>query len=706
MINADRDMKSTPTREDHQLIREMVRRAKPGSVLVLAALDHSSLAEEFCKGAPHVGASITVLSLDEGLDYLLERSGSQFISLRKLVPPGIYAGMDKLAEEMAGRWNWLHGGDITEFEGVSYASLVQWEMTYYFARVMKSVLDAQAVTCAGLGNTFFIPVRPSLQAMILFRDRAIMGDPPESLFAEALSYMGKDHMRVERLLLPATSAWRPNRPNYRMLISQIIQRWIMRLVLHTLPKRCVYVQDEYYLGPELTRVLAADGQYQVVHESPGRLRQCLQAIREHGVLHIPPNWFGRTAAGGARRRAAAQFFGGAESPVTGVRSNRSLLFRDVDLGPLVERKLSFLFEQRFPELAAEQEQVRSWVKATRICSTVLLEEVMQWSRQVITGGRLEGITSVCVQHGVTGYDDDVMPHVGFIPVAADVTAVWGEIARTWLRTAGVPEEQIAVVGCPRFDRYPQEAPPPVSEEDRQAFFAHLGIPPTKHFVLYAETGAIPYLFPKYPGFHDTSANLEILLTTMRRLPGCHLGIRLRYGANDPYAVLYQDIINYSMCDNVSFLPQLPLTELLPYSEFTVVSSSGIAIEALYYDHPLIVVDLTGYHRIMPIVEYGAGVLVNSPEEFVEFVRRYNVDASMRAELRRGRARLLNDEVASRDGGASRRVVELLDYLISHGAAATRAAIKEGRGVVKARTVWGSEAVPAGSDRKGDDVTRA
>ena len=654
-------------------IREVVGAAPRGSVLVLAALDHAGMVAGASALTNRSGDPLTLLSIDEGLDYLLERSGCPFISLSQLLPSDAYADIERLAEELGGQWNLLEGRDITEFEGVSYAFLVQWEIVLLLARIMKGIVDAQAVTSAGLGNMFLIPVRPGLDAMVRYQRRDIMGDQPESFFADALDHIGGGRIQIRRVPLSGEPAKQRDSSRWRIRLSQSIQRCIVRTALPWIRGRRIYVEDEYYLGPELIRALAANGRHRVVRETSAGVRECFQALRGQGLLHVPPAWFGSRPAREAMRRAATHFSKvGWERLTSG--SNEALWFRDVNLGPLLERKLQFLFGQRFPQLAAEHAQIGAWVKATGICGSVLGEQVMQWSRQVVAAGRPLGMASLCVQHGVAGYRD-IGPRHGFIPVAADVTGVWGEISRTWMERAGVPPEQLVVVGCPRFDRYPQAGRPPVSPKDREAFCARAGIPPAHRLILYAEAPAQAYLTPNFGHtFRTARRNLEIILMAMRQLPGFRLGIRLRYGVDDPYAPLYQDLVDRLSSGNVSFLPRLPLDESLLHSEFTVVSFSGVAIEALYYEHPVIVVDSSGYHRFMQIVEYGAGFLANSPEEFVEFVRRYDADPALRAELQRGRERLLRDQVTWRDGGASERVIQVLDSLVNRGSAATRAAI--------------------------------
>lgn len=639
----------------------MVRTAPRGTVLVLAALDHATLFEAPSGVTNGSGNPITLLSIDDGLDYLLERRGCRFIPLRQLLPSGAYDGIDRLAEEMAWQWSIVDGQDLTEFEGVSYASLVQWEMTCLFARVMKSVVDARAVAYADLGDTFFIPVRQD--PMIQYRHWYITGDNPESFFADALSEIGEGAIRIQRIVLRSEPARQRNGSRWRIRLSQTIQRWTISVVLPWIRWRRVYIENEYYLGPELMRALTANGGYQLVRETPAGLQHCLAALRGQGPLHIPPAWFGCRAARKARRRAVAHFCGGARDRVRSVQSNGSLQFRDVNLAPLVERKLEFLFAHRFPQLAAEQAQIRGWVKSTGIRASVLAEEVMQWSRQLIAAGRPVGMRSLCVQHSVMGFRD-MGPRLGFIPVAADVTGVWGEISRRWMERAGVPPQQLAVIGCPRFDGYPQNERPSVSTKEREEFCAQVGMPPSDRLILYAETPAEPYLFPYFDyTFHNTRANLELLLRAMRQLPRFWLGIRLRQGPDDVYAALYQDIVDRYALGNVSFLPQMCLKEVLSHSELTVVSFSTVAIEALYYGHPVVVVDSTRYHRIIPIVEYGAGIIANSPEEFVEFVRRYDADPGLGAELAHGRQRLLREEVAWRNGSSSHRVVELIDNLL-------------------------------------------
>ncbi|WP_054941676.1 hypothetical protein [Paenibacillus ihuae] len=71
------------------------------------------------------------------------------------------------------------------------------------------------------------------------------------------------------------------------------------------------------------------------------------------------------------------------------------------------------------------------------------EDVVSRSLAVIGG--MNGIPSICLQHGI------LMGEEAFIPVFSSHVAVYGEYEKTWYVTRGLEDERIAVIGHPRYD---------------------------------------------------------------------------------------------------------------------------------------------------------------------------------------------------------------------------------------------------------------
>lgn len=67
------------------------------------------------------------------------------------------------------------------------------------------------------------------------------------------------------------------------------------------------------------------------------------------------------------------------------------------------------------------------------------------SRTIVAAASSKGVPSICMQHGL------IIREESFLPVFSTVHAVYGKYEREWYINKGVLENQIEIVGHPRFD---------------------------------------------------------------------------------------------------------------------------------------------------------------------------------------------------------------------------------------------------------------
>ena len=148
---------------------------------------------------------------------------------------------------------------------------------------------------------------------------------------------------------------------------------------------------------------------------------------------------------------------------------------DQDLWPVARPLFEWLFFVYFPALLPHIAVARHLLDQHRPAIVVSADVDDKHNRLYVELARQRGIPSLEVQFGTYGAGN-----VEWQFFEADQLAVWGEQARDFMLTQGVPGGRIRITGSPRNDAAVRAAAAP-----SRAALDRLGVPATQRTVLYA-----------------------------------------------------------------------------------------------------------------------------------------------------------------------------------------------------------------------------
>ncbi|WP_078430390.1 CDP-glycerol glycerophosphotransferase family protein [Alkalihalobacterium alkalinitrilicum] len=103
------------------------------------------------------------------------------------------------------------------------------------------------------------------------------------------------------------------------------------------------------------------------------------------------------------------------------------------------------FIQTIPQLLMNLESIINCFKDVRISCVIVGTTEDSLSRSIVAVASLNGVPSICMQHGL------IVREEGYFPVLTTKQAVYGEFEKKWYLSKGVLEQQIEIIGHPRFD---------------------------------------------------------------------------------------------------------------------------------------------------------------------------------------------------------------------------------------------------------------
>jgi glycosyltransferase involved in cell wall biosynthesis len=315
----------------------------------------------------------------------------------------------------------------------------------------------------------------------------------------------------------------------------------------------------------------------------------------------------------------------------------------VDLGPVAFPLIQTLLKIRIPMALPALEGLQAIIQRERP-QIVLSVPDRQWrAKAAIELGRRANIASLTIQAAV------ISGHARYDAIFADRAAVMGDLSRRLWKGQGVPGNKLVVTGAPRFDDKYQWDP---GAADR--IRAALDIPSDKPIITFATQPLAMAVVEQ---------NVNHVVRAAERFLDHQLVFKVHPRED---VARYQSLLAKLDACNVVIAQQVDLNALLQASDLVITGFSTVALEAMIFQRPVLIINLTGEPDPVDYVSSGAALGAYAPQDIVKQMERLLTDAEVNAALSENRRRYVMDQLYKVDGQAARRVVELMQRLADRG----------------------------------------
>jgi glycosyltransferase involved in cell wall biosynthesis len=355
-------------------------------------------------------------------------------------------------------------------------------------------------------------------------------------------------------------------------------------------------------------------------------------------------------------------------------------FEGVDLWEATSTTMTFFFLFWLPIAVYYTEAMASFIRREKPDVVMLVGDQGVYGRCFLAAAQALGVPTVGVQSRVISKDDRQYAHrAGAVPATGrfvgttlcpipDRTAVFGELTRNILIGAGgYPEDGVVVTGQPSDDLLN------AMREDgaRERICRRLNISAEATLVVLAiqtRTGLS----------HEHNVKLvRNGLEAIREFPEHRLLVKFYPGEEPP---LRRRIAREKgLLDEIVLAKAVNLFDLLQACDLLITSCPTVALEAMLFGKPVVVIETPGAGEMMSYAEVGAAVCVTDAGQLVSVIRSVLTDEAVRRRLDEGRARFVAGHLHPRDGNAARRVVELALTMADEHARQAAGSIQGGTG---------------------------
>jgi UDP-N-acetylglucosamine 2-epimerase len=280
---------------------------------------------------------------------------------------------------------------------------------------------------------------------------------------------------------------------------------------------------------------------------------------------------------------------------------------------------------------------------------------------LVTAAKLENIPQLALQHGVIHpthvgyrYAQDEISRDGcvtspYCPIP-DITAVYGPYHKDILtKVSAYPKDSVVVTGQPRYDILYHAN----KIYDKEIFFKKYKINPKHEIVLWAT---------QCHGLsnEENIKNFKKVFETMQNINDATLIIKQHPGEGKRYTKMIEKYLNSYRINAVIASKDSDTYELLYVCDLMITRHSTTAMEAVALNKPVIILNLSGEPDPVEYVKEGVVLGVYKEEGLKSAIEKLLQDDS---ELAKNRAKYIEKYLYRIDGGATERVVNLIEEMI-------------------------------------------
>jgi len=323
--------------------------------------------------------------------------------------------------------------------------------------------------------------------------------------------------------------------------------------------------------------------------------------------------------------------------------------KDINYWDIMKDHLEDVFTVQLPNWIRTYYAAIDLIEAEEPSLIVFTYDAMPHEKSIILSSRFNNTPTLEVQHGVTNVD------IGFVPLYTDKVAVFGENSKQFFIGYGIDENRIEITGRPLYDSWTKDS------KKNSEVLKHPDIPKEGRIILMATSALFHH---RLDTFNNIKNMYSSVVKTVRQFPDHTLVIKLHPS---------EDVDNYRYAtedpDNVIFVKDIGLTELINRSDMVITDISTIGLEAIMLGMPVITLNYTDKKDAMPYASSGAAIGVYKPDDLKEAIDKILHDEDTQRTLEESRKQFLQDYLYKLDGRSSERVARLIEKMIDENQSA-------------------------------------
>jgi len=341
----------------------------------------------------------------------------------------------------------------------------------------------------------------------------------------------------------------------------------------------------------------------------------------------------------------------------------TFVFDGFPLDKMMKPRLEEICKKTFPKIAARIDYFYNLLQKDKVSLIIVDEDVCVFNKSLVLVANNLGIKSIVIQHGFLGSVKEFRR--AFYPLNATKIAVWGEITKDVLLAYDIPEESIAVTGCPWLSNAND-----VLKKNKDEIKHRLGLNVRYKTILYPDQSVLE----DHLHIASTSSNARVLteymadiVKTVLTLSNTQLILKSHPGLHGRMMQIIQNSAELNKLleelkrqKRAYIIDQHNIMELITISDVIIFDTTTVGFEAIHLGKPVV------HYAVMPTVKepyyfkYGAFYYATTEAQLREAVVRALEFPHERDENRRK----FTEEYFYDSPGSVSRVAHLIEDMVS------------------------------------------
>lgn len=330
--------------------------------------------------------------------------------------------------------------------------------------------------------------------------------------------------------------------------------------------------------------------------------------------------------------------------------NNSFLYRNYNLSNIFCNKFDSYFDVRMPSHIKDFYTLESMINKEKPSIIVYPTETTEFSRGMFYLSKKHGIPCVTMQHGVglnnigCIHDKGEISYKIMQPFKCQLpttTFVFGQYFKNMLEKQGsYPRNGVVVTGSPKFDRT-------TNSFDKKWYLKQIGLDENKKTIVFATS-------PTDKSNRD--AMMNAIMHIKKKISNIQLIIKIHQGEN----LKDYEIVN--KIEGIALLRDSDLYQILNTADIFITHLSSAGLEAMIFDKPVIILNLTGLpdriNYVKDCVAFGA-YSIEQLENTINDLINKNTYLKIRKRVKK----YVYKTTYKSDGKATERITKIISSLI-------------------------------------------
>ena len=592
----------------------------------------------------------TIVPLSDAVLLYLRGKGFNCVNYHDVISKEAYSDIYEKALYWGKNWYSASGEDATKVEGISLGCVSEWHMIYFFNHLLRWYL-----TVKGVLDKF----KPS-EVVVISTDKI------------DLTYLKVRWLNADIGLLPdivkKTIVNMEGRPNLRLVeIDHVFGESLMARLKNGIKRILCPLTTVLSDLRQLMKGRKEERKKIVFFEAFHHFEDVMKRLAGKGieVTHLQkkvgPSLLLKLLHSGVRIKVLSPDKDKEKFPLRDVDVHLKkdlsnfFVYKDVDFGDIVLRRINFLINTFFPKvMIPDLQKVRASLRALSPDCLVLENDSIYYERMFVLVAKAQGIKTVVLQHGMTwfgeGFDSRLYKSHDFYPVFADHIIVFGKVVEEWFKNLGQDSEKLVVKGGGIFDKYHQAGVNRSAASDKRK----------KVLFLLDDHGCDESYITQNIPLSKVGTQVSKINEMAKKNPDIDFVVR-------PHSSDLMDPEIFSWGNhagnNFTISRDKTLLEMIKEVDLVVGCASTGLLEALTANVPVISMDVYNSCQAFALWEYGLSVRAKTYEETDHLIREMLFDVNKREKFLKDMKENIELFIHSTDGDAATRISDYIYQIV-------------------------------------------